>query len=327
MTCSHCGHMMRYRDTVQRKRDVTHLYSYYVCLDRLTDPCPAHEGRRHGLWIPVPAVHRQFRHLLEHFGMWLPDALEYMKAEYARSDAGDVESVLEYQAKKAQLASRKKKIDDMYELNAIDRAEYLRRLNQLRRDEATLPTPISVGKSFDHQVRMAGEIASIATRWEQLSGNPGLRYELAHILFNPQGVLYDPLEGYIVGVRPAPDFYDLFKQILGRLGWIEQEPGLLWNAKAVGKTYRRRSIRFPEIIDFLKAATGPITRNDVIERLGVTPSSAFRTLSVLAKDGLVRVTHHREGAHHWDTYAWVESSAPIPFRHPRGWGSGTFHHS
>ena len=184
-----------------------------------------------------------------------------------------------------------------------------------------------MGKGFDHQLRMAGEIASIATRWEQLSGNPGLRYELAHILFNPQGVLYDPLEGYIVGVRPAPDFYDLFQQILGRLGWIEQESGLLWNAKAVGKTYRRRSIRFPEIIDFLKAATGPITRNDVIERLGVTPSSAFRTLSVLAKDGLVRVTHHREGAHHWDTYVWVESSAPIPFRHPRSRGSGTFHHS
>jgi DNA-binding IclR family transcriptional regulator len=83
---------------------------------------------------------------------------------------------------------------------------------------------------------------------------------------------------------------------------------------------------FPEIIEFLKAAKGPVTQNDVIERFGVTPSSAFRTLSVLAKDGLVRVTHHREGAHHWDTYTWVESSAPIPFRHRRNWGSGTFHH-
>jgi hypothetical protein len=128
-------------------------------------------------------------------------------------------------------------------------------------------------------------------------------------------------------LRPAPDFYDLFKQVLGRLGYIEQEPGLPCNAKAVGKTYPRPSICFPEIIDFLKAATGPITRNDVIERLGVTPSSAFRTLSVLAKDGLLRVTHHREGAHPWDTYAWVVSSAPIPLRHPRSRGSGTFHHS
>ncbi len=223
--------------------------------------------------------------------------------------------------------SRKKKIDDMYELDAIDRAEYLRRLEQLRRDETMLPTPISIGKGFDHQLRMASEIASTATRWEQLSGHPSLRYKLAHILFEPQGLLYDTRDGYIVGVRPAPDFYDLLKQMLSRLGWVEQEPGLRWNVQPMGKSYQRRLIRFPEIIHLLKTASGPLTRGEVIERLGVTPSTAFRTLTSLAKEGLVRMTHHREGAHHWDTYTWVESSAPIPFRHPRGQGSSTFHHS
>jgi len=94
------------------------------------------------------------------------------------------------------------------------------------------------------------------------------------------------------------------------VGRAEQEPGILSNAKALGNTYHRRRIRLREIVELLKSAARPITRHEVIERLGVTPSSAFRTRLVLAKEGLVRVTHHREGTRHCDTAIIISGSNP-----------------
>jgi len=76
-------------------------------------------------------------------------------------------------------------VDDMHEL-----AKYLRRLDQLRRDEASLPTPISLGKGFDHQRRMAGEVALVATRCVRLSSNSRWGTS-SHIHVDPQGLLYD----------------------------------------------------------------------------------------------------------------------------------------
>jgi YD repeat-containing protein len=314
LSCRHCGRPMRFRESPAYKATSggrhQYLYAYYVCRYRRGAPCTS-PNRREGVWVRDSVVHEQFGRLLAVFGAWLPDAIEFIKREYTRVEGEDVDGVIEYQRKKEQFATRRQKINDMFEMGGIDREEYLRRIDRLRKEELALPLPRTQGQGFDQQLKAAQRIDTIGDQWDQLASLPGMRHELAHALLEPNGLVYDGSAFRIVGVRPAPAFYLIIKYILEREGWEERERGLLWHDNYETVAARVKGQRYDVVAQALRTAQVPLTAREILSRVDARRSAVQLNLNRMVAKG-VAARSNRD--YHTYEYRWIGAERPIEER-------------
>jgi hypothetical protein len=233
----------------------------------------------------------QFGLLLSLLGAWDEDTLAYLQDEYTRQEREDsgARDYLTYEEKRTKLQERRARVNDMYELGKIDRADYLARLEEIRRLEAELVKPAVVNQGVVHLLQAVRQIDALATQWDHLASEPTTRRKIAHALIAPHGLFFDGVTRRIVGVRPLPDFYDAFRHTLLREGWVERDAAFWHDAYdlPVPSPYR---VHYQEVIDFLSASHHSITVAEVAEHTHHTTKHAGRLLMRLYHAGYVTRT-------------------------------------
>ena len=69
----------------------------------------------------------QFGLFIALLGNWSDAASDFIKSEYARQERerGDVNDFLTYESMKARLSARREQVNDMYEMQTIDRTGFI----------------------------------------------------------------------------------------------------------------------------------------------------------------------------------------------------------
>ena len=127
VSCRHCARVMRYREDIRTKQTVAqsmriyHTF-YYYCREYLRYECVGGRSGK-GRFVDEHLLNGQFGLLLALLGNWSDAASEFIKSEYARQERerGDVSDFLTYESMKAKLSARREQVNDMYEMQTIDR--------------------------------------------------------------------------------------------------------------------------------------------------------------------------------------------------------------
>jgi hypothetical protein len=291
---------MKYREDYSKANTkryggrVYHDY-YYYCTGTTRHVCT---GGKNGLraFVNEQVPNGQFGLLLMLLGAWDDDALAYLKEEYARQEREDsgADDYLDYEERRAKLQERRTRVNDMYELGKIDRADYLARLDEIRRLESELVKPTVVNQGVAHLLQAVRQIDTLATQWEHLASEPITRRKIAHALVAPHGLFYDGITRRIVGVRPLPDFYDAFRCTLLREEWVEQD-GAFWHDSYDLPAPSPYRVHYQEVIDFLSASRQARTVAEVAEHACHTTKHAGRLLIRLFHAGYVTRAQLVEG--------------------------------
>ncbi len=150
----------------------------------------------------------------------------------------------------------------MYEMKTIDWANYLSRLEAIRKEESALIPPRATNLGVEQVLKAARQIEALAEQWEKLSGDPQLRRKIAHALITPGGLVYDTITRRIVGVRPLPEFYEAFKCILVTEGW-EERGDMFWHDSYDLVPPPRRRTYYHDIVDMLRESSHSLSSSDI----------------------------------------------------------------
>jgi DNA invertase Pin-like site-specific DNA recombinase len=315
VSCRHCTRVMRYREDIRTKQTVaksmrTYHTFYYYCREHLRYECSGGRNGK-GSFVDEHLLNGQFGLLLALLGNWSDAASQFIKSEYARQERerGDVNDFLTYESMKAKLSARREQVNDMFEMQTIDRTGYLSRLEAIRKEESALVQPRESNTSVEQCLKAARQIDMLATQWDKLSGDKQMRRKIAHALIVPGGLVYDSGGRRIVGVRPLPDFYEAFRCILITEGWSELD-GMFWHDSYDLVPPPKRRTRYHEIVDMLREGQHAMSALDIAAATHMSISNTNMALSLLFRKGYLIRADQKTGT----TKKYLYRSNGKPFK-------------
>ncbi len=192
VTCSGCGRVMRAQSRTER--GVTLLY-YHCTTNELKGAC-THKSA----WINERELVPQIESIIGQFRLpenWLEVLNEMIAANGKPKSNGD---------DRAKIKRKLVRIADLYELGDMQRAEYIVKRDELKRQLASTRQPeVETIIKAEDVLRSMSDAWGVATQTE--------RREMLRAIVD--GVVCDPTARRIVALKPKPSFRLLFRQMRG----------------------------------------------------------------------------------------------------------------
>jgi site-specific DNA recombinase len=224
MRCSACGRRMIAHTKHANKQNGRKQYRYYDCYDhdrphclapRTNVPCAIAEDI-FGTLLAQLAEHADWQHALEQY------LDEDQPAPPSNAD--------QRRAIERQMSALDAKLD----MGRIDTDAYRRDMRSLQTQLATLPTDAQEKRNA--AIAGASRIVDVATGWQHADMEQ--RQEMATLLIQPLGLVWDHLTQSFLAVRPHEEFAPGFAVALGWEsygGWLTA-PGGAWRPQREGES-------------------------------------------------------------------------------------------